>query len=122
MKTPTPFVGRWRIESMELWDRDAFDLLGPAHFTFEEDGLGTFRFIAVEGQIDCRFGSRDEKALVEFSWGGHDEADMASGRGWAVLDGDVLKGRIYIHLGDDSAFTAARDATRPRVGSRRKRA
>lgn len=119
MKTPAAFVGRWRIDSMEAWDRDAFELLGPAHFTFAKDGLGVFSFIAVEGQMDCRFGIRDGKPLVEFSWDGHDEADPASGRGWAVLDGDALTGRIYIHLGDDSAFTAVRDAARHRHRPRR---
>lgn len=106
---------------MEAWDRDAIELLGMAHFTFEKDGLGVFCFIAVEGQMDCRFGARDRKPLVEFSWDGHDEADPASGRGWAVLDGDALTGRIYIRLGDDSAFTAVRDAARRRPGRRRVR-
>lgn len=119
MKTPVAFVGRWRIDSMEAWDRDAFELLGPAYFTFEKDGLGMLRFIAVEGQMDCRFGSRDGKALVEFSWDGHDEADPASGRGWAVLEGHVLTGRIYFHLGDDSAFTAVRDGARRGARPRR---
>lgn len=119
MKTPAPFVGRWRIHSMEVWDRDAFELLGPAYLEFEKDGLGEFRFIAVQGQMDCRFGTRDGKALVEFSWDGRDERDPASGRGWAVLDGDALAGRICIHLGDDSAFTAVRESARSGARSRR---
>jgi hypothetical protein len=34
------------------------------------------------------------------------------GRGWAVLEEDgSLRGRIFFHLGDDSGFTAAREAT-----------
>ncbi|MBI3291475.1 MAG: hypothetical protein HYZ73_01510, partial [Elusimicrobia bacterium] len=47
-----PFAGMWRIVEMELWDRSDCDLLGPAHFTFEKNGLGNFRFIAVEGGMD----------------------------------------------------------------------
>lgn len=98
------FVGTWRILAMEVWGKDAFDLMGPAHFTFEEDRLGRFRFIAVEGDMDCRFGERDGKPLVEFSWDGHDENDSAGGRGWAIVDGDLMTGRIFIHCGDDSGF------------------
>jgi hypothetical protein len=120
MSTAQPFWGTWRIVEMEAWDRDACDLLGPAHFTFGRDGLGTFRFIAVEGDMDYRFGARDGKPLVEFSWSGHDENDPASGRGWAVVDSDVLTGRIFIHRGDDSAFTAKRGdvALKPRRSRR----
>jgi len=31
-----------------------------------------------------------------------------SGRGWAVLRDDQLQGRLFIHRGDDSTFTARR--------------
>ncbi len=111
-----PFAGMWRIVEMELWDRPDFDLLGPAHFTFEKNGLGNFRFIAVEGGMDCRFGEREGKPIVEFTWMGFDECDPASGRGWAVLEGNAITGRIFFHTGDDSAFTARRnDAARKRV-------
>lgn len=35
--------------------------------------------------------------------------DPANGRGWADLQADgSLKGRIYIHDGDDSEFTATK--------------
>lgn len=107
-KTDPAFLGRWRITEMEVWDQDAFDLLGPAHFTFDDDALGNFRFIAVEGDMDCRFGAKDGKPLVEFSWNGADENDPACGRGWAIVDDETMTGRIYIHRGDDSAFTAKR--------------
>jgi hypothetical protein len=162
-----PFVGTWRIRTMEVWSEDAFDLLGPAHFTFQADGFGTFRFIAVEGDMDCRFGERDGKPLVEFSeavnewsrrteaereargqgarsawprratsdeqrsprasqpaecsrpfvhslsWEGGDDGDPMTGRGWAVVDGEVLCGHIFLHCGDDSAFTATREVVVP---------
>ena len=45
---------------------------------------------------------------LEFSWEGFDEGDSVSGRGWAILEGDKLNGRIYFHMGDDSSFVAVR--------------
>jgi hypothetical protein len=106
---------------MELWARDAIELLGPGTIVFEDEALGEFRFIAVRGWMDCRFGERDGKPLVEYSWQGKDERDDASGRGWAVIEDDgKLTGRIYFHQGDDSAFTAARSNAAPRVAQRRR--
>jgi hypothetical protein len=103
-------VGRWRIVETELWDPDALDLVAPAFIELEEDGLGSFGFIAVQGELDCREVIRDGRPGVEFSWEGNDECDPASGRGWAVLEGDdSLRGRIFFHLGDDSSFRAVRD-------------
>jgi hypothetical protein len=102
-------VGRWRIVEMELWDREALHLVGPAFIEFGKDETGRFAFIAVEGWMDCRETPRDGRAGVEFSWEGSDDCDPASGRGWAVLEQDgSLRGRIYFHLGDDSSFHAVR--------------
>lgn len=107
------FTGSWRITDMELWDEEARDLLGPAYIKFGSDGTGEFRFIAVQGWMDCRFGRKDAKSLVEFSWQGSDEMDEVSGRGWAVIEGSgELRGRIFFHQGDDSAFTATREDSR----------
>jgi len=121
MSTAGAFAGTWRIVEMELWAPKAFDLLGPAHFTIDADGSGFFRFIAVEGGMDCRFRERDGRPLVEFSWTGFDENDPASGRGWAVLDGEAMRGRIFLHAGDDSAFVARRAKDLPESASRRRR-
>ncbi|MCH7916186.1 MAG: hypothetical protein IH856_24640 [Deltaproteobacteria bacterium] len=104
------FEGAWRIEEMEVWGDDSLNLLGPANITFDDDRLGSFQFVAVVGFIDCQFSERDGKPLVEFSWQGHDDSDDACGRGWAIIEGDgKLRGRIFIHCADDSAFTAKRD-------------
>jgi hypothetical protein len=109
-------TGRWRIVEMELWDSDDVDLSGPAFIEFGEDGLGSFGFIAVQGQMDCREAARDGRPGVEFSWEGSDECDPANGRGWVVLEDDnSLRGRIFFHLGDDSGFTAVRDKPRPQA-------
>jgi len=103
------FTGRWRITSMELWDQEAVELVGPGSLRFDADGTGEISFVALLGWLDCRTGARDGKPLVEFSWDGRDEGDPVNGRGWAVLEGDdTLSGRIFIHNGDDSAFTARR--------------
>src|SRR5215210_4455390 len=100
---------------MEVWDREAIDLLGPAFIEIGAEGHGGFRFIAVEGWMDIREVERDGRPGIEFSWEGNDECDPASGRGWATLalDGS-LEGRIFLHLGDDSSFRAELDAGRPR--------
>ncbi|PRY16570.1 hypothetical protein [Pseudosporangium ferrugineum] len=103
------FVGRWRIVEMELWDADAFDLVGPAFIEFGSDLRGRFRFIVVDGWMDCRIAKQSGGACVEFSWEGSDEGDEVSGRGWAaVVDDGVLDGRIFFHNGDDSGFRAVR--------------
>ena len=122
-KTAAAFAGRWRIAEMELWDQDAIDLLGPAFIAFDDEAMGEFRFCAVEGWIDCRFGQRDGLPLVEFSWEGGDDADQACGRGWTVIEKDgQLRGRLFFHRGDDWAFTAGREVGQaPRRGRRRSR-
>jgi hypothetical protein len=100
--------GLWRIGEMDLWDRDALDLVAPAFIEFRPDRTGSFGFIAVTGWMDCRDATGGRSA-VEFSWEGTDEGDQVSGRGWAALQNDgSLYGRIYFHLGDDSGFRAER--------------
>lgn len=59
-------VGRWRIVATELWDSDALNLVAPAFIEFGEDGLGSFGFIAVQGELDCRDVTRDGRPGVEF--------------------------------------------------------
>jgi hypothetical protein len=102
-------AGKWRITEMNVWERDDFDLMGPAFFSFDGRGSGSFRFIAVEGWMDCRHGERDGRPFVEFTWDGNDECDPVSGRGWARLEQDgSLSGHIFIHRGEDFGFRAVR--------------
>jgi hypothetical protein len=106
---------------MSLWDREAIDLLGPAFIAFRGN-RGQFRFIAVDGWMDCRHGRRN--GGPDFTWDGNDEGDPASGRGWVLLRQDgSLTGHIYFHLGDDSSFTAIpfEDDGRPTARSSPKR-
>lgn len=106
----TQTVGRWRTVEMDLWGPDAIDLVGPAFIEITADGRGWFRFIAVEGYLDCRHVERGGRPAVEFTWDGNDEGDRASGRGWAQVEADgSLRGHIFIHDGDDSGFRAVAD-------------
>jgi len=110
-------TGKWRITEMDLWDREAIDLVGPAFIEFGGQG-GRFRFIAVEGWMNCRHKERSGPPYVEFTWDGNDECDPASGRGWAKLGKDGrLNGRIYIHDGDDSGFRAVPFSEEEAVGA-----
>jgi hypothetical protein len=100
-------TGRWRIVEMDLWDRDAIDLVEPGFIEFTRDGTGHFGFIAVRGTMDCRTTERNGNPVVEFSWIGDDEGDEVSGRGWATLHEDAtLTGHLFFPMGDDSGFRA----------------
>ena len=103
-----PFIGKWFIIEMEAWDQDYVNMEVPGHFTFNKDGTGQFQFGLVQGEMDCRVESKNGKERIEFSWEGQEEMDSASGRGWALIENEELRGRIFIHLGDDSAFRAKR--------------
>ena len=102
-------TGRWRIREMDLWDREALDLVDPAFIEFSPDHTGSFGFIAISGWIDWR-GAAPSRSGVEFTWEGTDDGDQVSGRGWAALqDDDLLRGHLYFHLGGDSGFLAERN-------------
>ena len=117
--------GRWRIVEMELWGRDYLDMEVDAFIDLGRDDVGSFQFGLVRGDIDYA-AERDGRPGVEWSWVGADENDDVAGRGWAVVNGDELRGRIYFHRGDDSAFVARREAVprgrpkTPRATSRRR--
>lgn len=111
-KSPStnPFAGRWRITSMEQWDQDFIDEEEEGYFEFDDKGGGEFHFGFVRGGMDCRLTTREGEPAVEWTWDGNDEMDPAQGRGWAVVKGDELHGKIYFHQGDDSGFVAKRVA------------
>ncbi len=114
-------VGCWYIESMERWDRKYIDEEVRGYFEFDARYSGDFQFGYVQGQIDYRLVERDGKRAVEFTWDGQDEMDAVQGRGWMVLDGDRLKGRLFVHLGDDSGIVLKRKrARKPKTTGKRK--
>jgi hypothetical protein len=103
--------GTWRLVETEMWDVDALDPLESAHLTFGPRGLGELQLIAIDAVVDYRASERDGMPFVEFSWAGYDDSDPASGRGWARLElAGALKCRLFIHQGDESGFTAYREA------------
>jgi hypothetical protein len=74
----TSVTGRWRITEMDMWDREAIDLVPPGFIEFTGDGYGRLGFIAVEGELDCHDVARDGRPGVEFSGQGHDESEPGS--------------------------------------------
>ena len=95
-------AGRWLIESMTNGTGTSLTRWFVATSSSTRRTPAHFQFGYVEGQIDYRLGERDGKSAIEFTWDGNDEMDPAQGRGWLVLEGDELKGRFYIHHGDES--------------------
>ncbi len=107
--TATAFGGTWRITSTELWDTDALDTMQPAFIKFDDESIGSFGMIVISAGIDCRFGTRDGNPLVEFTFEGDDDGHPCTGRAWGVIEDDgMIRGRMFIHLGDDSGFVAER--------------
>jgi len=68
-------AGKWRIVEMDVWDLGAIELLGPGYIELNQHGTGRFRFIAVDGRMDCRNTIRDGRRAIEFTWEGNDECD-----------------------------------------------
>lgn len=112
-------LGTWRIVETDLWDVDDLDVMDPAHLTLEPKGHGRLGLLAIEADLDYRVVQREGLPAIEFSFEGFDEGDQISGRGWAILDGEQLRGHLFIHQGDDSGFTAARGNTFARRRHRR---
>ena len=59
-KPESPFVGRWRIVSMSVWDEEYIDEQEEGFFEFDEKESGEFRFGYVHGRMNCRLTTRDE--------------------------------------------------------------
>lgn len=92
--------GKWRV--VETLDHD---MAGRgSYILFTEEG-GEFA-------LDCLTGSiygRCEGNAVEFTWDRNDEAEPATGHGWAnVLQHGSLQGEISLQHGDDIPFIARR--------------
>ena len=109
MKIKKAYLGKWRIQTMEVWDKEFIDLNGPGYLAVEEDGTGSLNFGAVETDMDFRVESVGGLERLEFSFEGEDEGDPVSGRGWAKVVGPEMNGRIYFHMGEDSAFFANKE-------------
>jgi len=49
---------------------------------------------------------KDDNTILEFSWDGNDEMDHVNGRGYAMIENNILVGKIFIQNGDNSKFKA----------------
>lgn len=98
-----PIDGLYEIIDMDLWDKDAIDLVETGYISINGKS-GKLHFICVDGQMDIQ--KIKDKYL--FTWEGNDECNPASGYGDFTFSNDTLTGRIYIHNGDDSSFVAVK--------------
>src|SRR5438093_310763 len=89
----------------------------PAPVRFDRQGLGEMQLIAIGASIDYRVAVHDGASVLEFSWAGFDEMDATSGRAWARIDGDTMRGKLFIHQGDESTFVARREQGLRRVAA-----
>lgn len=103
------FEGKWQIYKMELWDEDYINMEVQAYIEIDTDDNGRFQFGLVYGEIRGESIEYSEPKRLTFTWGGSDECDPASGRGWVELKGpDLMRGKIKFHRGDSSKFLARR--------------
>lgn len=103
------YVGKWRIDEMEQWDKEFIDLVVPGLITIKKDATGTFQFCAVQGEMDFRIQNFNGIERLLFSWQGNDDCDEAAGMGWLEVDGKRMNGWLQFHMGDDSSFTAIKN-------------
>ena len=103
--TPNPFIGRWKIVWMEMWEQDFVDLDVPGHVTFRDKEHGDFQFGYVTG--DFAWSPNDH--CVDALWEGNDEMDFAHGDIHCEIRNGVLHGIIGLFNGDRSAFRGSRD-------------
>jgi hypothetical protein len=109
-----PFLGLWRIVSMDQFEQDYVNAEDQAFIEFDESGGGELHFGYVQGDMDCRLTTRDGEPAIEWSWEGNDEMDPSTGRGWALLKADELHGIVFFHQGDESGFVAKRVGAKKR--------
>ncbi len=100
-----PFVGSWRITELQGFDAEYVDLGGPAELKISTRGSATMNFGAVEITLDCKMDELDGRVL-RFSFEGADEGDPICGRGFCLVTGGEMIGRIFRHDGDEFGFKA----------------
>jgi hypothetical protein len=116
---PASLADRWRITWTNQWDAAALDLDGPATLTLLPAGGGSFSMIAMQAELDCRYGTFHGRPIVEFAFVGSDEGTELSGRGKAMLLPEgTLAGMFFFFQGDDAMFQAERP-TRARAPAKK---
>ena len=102
------FVGRWRITRTDLWGDEDLDLIGRPEIAFDRRGGGSIRVGALEAELDHRVDKNAGVLRLEFTWSGYDEMDPVSGRGWVEIEGASMRGKVFIHMGEEIEFNAVR--------------
>jgi len=81
-KSPSPFEGRWRITSMEMWSQDVVDAEVEGFVEFGPNGLAASNSpMSAAHQTSGQHQRRKAQRRVVVD--GNDEMDPAKGRGWA---------------------------------------
>ncbi len=104
-------VGSWRITWTDSWGEDDLDLVGRAAIVFDRRNAGSIQVGALHAEVDYRPDRSGGLPRADFTWSGYDDMDPVSGRGWVEVDGDSLRGKLFMHLRDDVEFSAVRDQT-----------
>ena len=99
-------IGRWRIVSSDVWDRDYLDLVQPAFIHIGQDGRGELAFGAANALLDLAY----SHTVVFVTFEGFDEGDEVNGSGSdELLEDGSLEVEISFRLGDDAVLRAERD-------------
>ncbi len=99
-------IGRWRIVSSDVWERDYLDLVQPALIPIGQDGRGELAFGAANASLDLA----DSHTVVFVTFEGFDEGDEVNGSGSVeLLEDGSLEVEISFRLGDDAVRRAERD-------------
>jgi hypothetical protein len=99
---------------MDEWGVDCVDEEGPAYIECGAHQMGEFQVGLTSGNIDYRITERAGQSAVEWTWEGMDEMDSCTGRGWAVLQGDELRGIIFFHQGAGFVAKKTKTGKRPK--------
>jgi len=99
-----PFIGQWRITEMPMFSIEMFE---PPMLWVHDERHGFLKFCGIEAGVDYETSERDGKPFMEFTWW-EPHRKPHCGRGWAVIEGDTMHGKIYFHAGDHSEFKAVR--------------
>ena len=103
MAKKSAVMGKWRIFQSDDYETSDLDLVEPAFIQFNADGTGEFKYICVNGAMNCGYSPRG----AEFDWQGFDEMDEVSGSGDVDLGQDgILTITISRFMGDEDNFKA----------------
>ena len=66
MAKKSAVMGKWRIFQSDDYETSDLDLVEPAFIQFNTDGTGEFKYICVNGAMNCCYSPRG----AEFDWQG----------------------------------------------------